>query len=130
ARKRKELGMEEGEFLPIEVATECVVSAGKTRLRPVLLTAITTILGLFPMALGLNFDFNGLLTNYDPNLYFGGDMASYWGSMSWTVIFGLTFSTFLTLIIVPVMYRMTVIAQKKIMGLLGQVKANVNNNNA
>lgn len=129
ARKRKELGMEEGEFLPIEVATECVVSAGKTRLRPVLLTAITTILGLFPMALGLNFDFNGLLTNYDPNLYFGGDMASYWGSMSWTVIFGLTFSTFLTLIIVPVMYRMTVIAQKRIMAVLGQVKTNIKNNN-
>jgi len=129
ARKSKELGLEEGAFLPIDIATDCVVTAGKTRLRPVLLTAITTILGLLPMAIGMNFDFKGLLNNYDPNIYFGGDMAAYWGSMSWTVIFGLTFSTFLTLIIVPVMYRMTVIAQKKIMGFLGQVKANANNNN-
>ncbi|MFO7828876.1 MAG: hypothetical protein R6V23_09670, partial [Bacteroidales bacterium] len=70
----------------------------------------------------LNFDFKGLLQNYDPNIYFGGDMAMYWGSMSWTVIFGLTFSTFLTLIIVPVMYRITIIIQKKLMNFLGQYK--------
>jgi len=121
-RKRKELGLTEDEFLPIDAATECIIEAGKTRLRPVLLTAITTILGLLPMAVGLNFDFQGLLTNYDANMYFGGDMSAYWGPMSWTVIFGLTFSTFLTLIVVPVMYRMTVIAQKKIMALVGQYK--------
>ena len=75
------------------------------------------------MAIGLNFDFAGLFSSYDPNIYFGGDNAAYWGPMSWTVIFGLTFSTFLTLVIVPVMYRMTVIAQKKIMVLFGQRKA-------
>lgn len=113
ADRRQEMGLDEGTFLPISVATECIVQAGKTRLRPVLLTAITTILGLVPMAVGLNIDFEGLLTNYHPNIYFGGDMASMWRNMSWTVIFGLTFSTFLTLIIVPVMYRMTTIAQKK-----------------
>jgi multidrug efflux pump len=118
ARKRKELGLPEGAFLPIDVATECIIDGGKTRLRPVLLTAITTILGLIPMAIGLNIDFEGLLRDYDPNIYFGGDMAAMWTPMSWTVIFGLTFSTFLTLVIVPVMYRMTTIAQKKMMELV------------
>lgn len=113
ARKRKELGMPDGAFLPLEVATECIINAGKTRLRPVLLTAITTILGLVPMAIGLNFDFEGLFRNYDPNMYFGGDMAAMWSPMSWTIIFGLTFSTFLTLVIVPVMYRITTILTKK-----------------
>ena len=113
ARRRKEMGLEKDAFLPVDVATECIIMGGKTRLRPVLLTAITTILGLLPMAIGLNFDFPGLLTNYDPNIYFGGDMASFWRPMSWTVIFGLTFSTFLTLVIVPVMYRITTLLQKK-----------------
>jgi multidrug efflux pump subunit AcrB len=124
-RKRKELGLSENDFLPVNAATECIIEAGKTRLRPVLLTAITTILGLLPMAVGLNFDFAGLFQHYDPNIYFGGDNAAFWGPMSWTVIFGLTFSTFLTLVIVPVMYRMTVIAQKKIDVWLGNRKPSV-----
>lgn len=128
-RKRKELGLAEGEFLPVSAATECIIEGGKTRLRPVLLTAITTILGLLPMAIGLNFDFEGLFRNYNPNIYFGGDNAAYWGPMSWTVIFGLTFSTFLTLVIVPVMYRMTVIAQKKISGYTEGIKASIVKNN-
>ncbi len=117
--RRKKMGLAEDAFLPVSVATECIVQAGETRLRPVLLTAITTILGLVPMAVGLNFDFEGLLMSYDPNISFGGDMAAMWNSMSWTVIFGLTFSTFLTLIIVPVMYRMTTILQKKVL-LVGE----------
>jgi multidrug efflux pump len=104
-KKREDLGLEENAFLHFDDATECIVQAGKTRLRPVLLTAITTILGLVPMALGMNIDFEGLITNYSPNIYIGGDMAHFWGPLSWTVIFGLTFATFLTLIIVPVMYR-------------------------
>jgi multidrug efflux pump subunit AcrB len=104
SRRKKELGMDEDDNLTIEETISCVVQAGKTRLRPVLLTAITTVLGLIPMAIGLNISFGKLLTKFDPNFYIGGENADFWGSMSWTVIFGLTFATFMTLVLVPVMY--------------------------
>jgi len=107
ARKRAELGMKEGEVLSNEEVTEMIIKGGATRLRPVLLTAITTVLGLIPLATGLNFDFNGLFTKLNPNIYWGGDNASFWGPLSWTIIFGLTFATFLTLIVVPIMYSLT-----------------------
>ena len=104
SRRKKELGMDEDDNLTIEETISCVVQAGKTRLRPVLLTAITTVLGLIPMAIGLNISFGKLLTKFDPNFYIGGENADFWGPMSWTVIFGLTFATFMTLVLVPVMY--------------------------
>ncbi len=104
-RKKKELGIDTNADLSLADSKDCIVNAGKTRLRPVLLTAITTILGLIPLASGLNIDFEGGLTRFDPNIYFGGTNAAFWGSMSWTIIFGLTFATFLTLVIVPSMYQ-------------------------
>jgi multidrug efflux pump subunit AcrB len=113
-KKREELGLRDGEFLPVSAATETIIEGGRTRLRPVLLTAITTVLGLLPLAVGLNIDFAGLLNELKPNIYFGGDMVIFWGPISWTVIFGLTFATFLTLVIVPVMYKITVQISKMI----------------
>ena len=104
--RKKELGLEDDDNLPISESVELIIKGGQTRLRPVLLTAITTILGLLPMATGFNIDFAGLLSEFKPNIYFGGDNALFWGPMAWTVIFGLTFATFLTLIMVPVMYIM------------------------
>lgn len=106
-RKKKELEMPEDERLPPSEFISSVAEAGKTRLRPVLLTAMTTVLGLVPLAIGLNIDFPGLLSNLDPNIYFGGDNADFWGPMAWTIIYGLIFATFLTLVIVPVMYTLT-----------------------
>jgi multidrug efflux pump subunit AcrB len=104
SKRKAELGMDEDDNLPVDDIVECIVEAGKTRLRPVLLTAITTVLGLLPMAIGLNIDFITMFTDFNPHLFFGGDNAAFWSSMSWTVIFGLSFATFLTLVIVPVMY--------------------------
>ncbi len=69
---------------------------------------------MIPLAIGLNIDFNGLLQDFKPNIYFGGDMVIFWGPISWTIIFGLTFATFLTLVIVPVMYKITVNISKMI----------------
>ena len=103
-RRTDELGLGEEEPLPFEEVVNCIIEGGKTRLRPVLLTAITTVLGLLPLAVGLNIDFVSMVSTYDTNIYVGGDNVIFWGPMSYTIIFGLTFATFLTLVIVPVMY--------------------------
>jgi len=86
---------------------EAIIEGGKTRMTPVILTAIATILGLVPLAVGLNMDFVKLFTELNPHIYLGGDNVAFWGPLSWTMIFGLTFATFLTLILVPVMYMIS-----------------------
>jgi len=106
-RKRVELGLDKDARLPMEEIVGTIVEAGRTRLRPVLLTAITTVLGLLPLATGMNINFGSLLRDFDAQFYIGGDNVDFWGPMAWTVIFGLIFATFLTLVIVPVMYLLS-----------------------
>ncbi|MBX3257927.1 MAG: efflux RND transporter permease subunit [Chitinophagaceae bacterium] len=83
---------------------EAIIEAGKTRIIPVLLTALAAIFGLIPLAVGFNIDFVGLFSSFDPHIFFGGDSAKFWKPLAWTIIFGLIFAFFMTLVIVPAMY--------------------------
>ncbi len=109
-RKKEEKELKSKNELSPDDVREAIVLGGSTRLRPVLLTAITTVLGLIPLAIGFNFNFFTLISELDPHFYLGGDNAAFWGTMAWTVIYGLVFATFLTLVVVPVMYWMSYLA--------------------
>ena len=86
---------------------EATVEAGRTRMTPVILTATAAILGLIPLAVGLNINFETLFTHFDPKIFFGGDSVAFFGPLSWTMIFGLLFATILTLLLIPSMYLIT-----------------------
>lgn len=95
---------------------EAVVDGGATRLTPVILTAVSAILGLIPLAIGLNIDFAGLFTHFDPHFHLGGDNVAFWGPLAWTMIFGLVVATFLTLLVVPTMYMLAYKTKHKVLG--------------
>ncbi|WP_264560173.1 efflux RND transporter permease subunit [Flavobacterium sp. N2270] len=104
ARRKEELNLPSDAQLEKEDIFNAIVIGGKARLRPVLLTAITTVLGLIPLAIGFNIDFFSLFATGNPHIYMGGDNVIFWGPLAWTVIFGLIFATFLTLVVVPVLF--------------------------
>lgn len=95
---------------------EAIAEASKTRMTPVLLTAMAATLGLIPLAVGLNIDFVTLFTEFNPHIFFGGDNVAFWGPLSWTMIFGIIFGTFITLFLVPVMYLVRSRIKKRIFG--------------
>ena len=117
-RKKSEEDIPKEQMLPNSKAIEAIIEGGTARLRPVILTAITTILGLIPLAIGLNIDFFALFSDWDPQIYIGGDNVSFWGPLAKTVIFGLSFATFLTLFIVPATFLITYQIKLKIKGKL------------
>lgn len=120
-RKEIALGLsgEKQDRLPLKEVIASIIEGGKTRLRPVLLTAITTVLGLLPMAVGLNIDFFSFFATGNPHISIGGDNVMFWGPMSWTIIFGLTFATFLTLVVIPVMFYLALRLKYRALGIKG-----------
>jgi len=103
-KKVSDKQVESHDDLTLDEIKEVIIESGKSRLRPVLLTALTAVLGLIPLAIGLNFDFFSLITDLNPHIFMGGDNVIFWGPLAWTIIFGLTYATVLTLVMVPVMF--------------------------
>jgi multidrug efflux pump subunit AcrB len=122
-RKMIAMGMDNKDLLRTDSIKETIIEGGRARLRPVLLTAITTILGLIPLAIGLNINFFTLFTDFNPNIYFGGDNVIFWGPLAWTVIYGLIIATFLTLIIVPVLFFISYKIKLKTRSLMGSTNS-------
>lgn len=126
-RKKVSLDLSDDDLLSRDEVREVIIRGGKARLRPVILTAITTVLGLIPLAIGLNIDFFSLFSQFDANVYMGGDNVIFWGPLAWTVIFGLIVATFLTLIIVPVLFFITYRLKLRIRGRREKPKKPVEN---
>lgn len=103
---------------------EAVIEGGRIRMTPVILTATATILGMIPLAVGLNIDFVTMFTELNPKIYFGGDSVAFWGPLSWTIIFGLSFATFITLILVPVMYLIAFHAKENTKRIINKTRQN------
>ncbi|WP_375416221.1 efflux RND transporter permease subunit [uncultured Hymenobacter sp.] len=95
---------------------EAIILAGRTRLNPVILTATAAVLGLIPLAIGLNIDFYELFNSGNPHFFIGGESVVFWGPLAWTIIFGLSFATLITLVVVPVMYLLSETLKGKITG--------------
>jgi multidrug efflux pump subunit AcrB len=100
-------------------ADKAIAEGGSTRMTPVILTASAAILGLIPLAVGVNIDFDGLLSRLEPHFFLGGDNVAFWGPLAWTMIYGLIVATFLTLMVVPAMY-MIYLRVKKRFGMEGK----------
>jgi len=114
ARKKNENKQSLSSYLVKEDLIQSIIQGGKARLRPVLLTAITTILGLIPLAQGININFFTLFSEFDPHIYIGGDNVIFWGPLAWTVIYGLLVATFLTLIVVPILFYLVTRLKMKV----------------